>query len=191
MRSNTFSRASGFAIPAASGGSAAQGLDVLAPVEFCPFSPTVTYTGLAHDALLNPVRVVAPMKLRALAMSINASGAGTHEWGLFDASVNAAAAVKVAGGSGAIAGTSWQQIAAAGAPVDLEPGSYILVFKWPGTGMATLNYSTSTMTGGKLARYKAGYTWSNTPDLTSGWTVIQNVFILALVGDLDGAGNQW
>lgn len=151
--------------------------------------------GLANRAQMYHYALAAPMKLRGLRVQTNGAGSGLHEWGLFRAD-DATAAVKVAGGSAALAGGGWETIPAAGAPVDVPAGSYILIFKWPAANVSTIYYTNISIAGGTQAPFARThaptYTWDDTPDLTAvGWVDDATALHLVLMGDMDGSGRQW
>jgi hypothetical protein len=158
-----------------------------------PFYASAGGYGAANHARMYPIFLSTPMRLRELRVAVVGVGSGTHEWGLFDASDDATVARKVAGGSGALSSTGWQSIAAAGAPVDVPPGFYLLVIKWPATNFATVAHTNSSITtsAAPMEKSRTTYTWSNTPDLVTGWTGSSAIFWFALVGDLDASGNRW
>jgi hypothetical protein len=180
----------------AAGGSAA-GLAPYAVIPGMHYLNTSSF-GLANRAQMCHIAVPSAMKLRGLRVWVGSTGSGTHEWGLFDASASATAATKVAGGSGALGSSGAQVISATGAPVDIDPGSYILVWKWPSANAASIFYTDMTSGGANNnnvvfgRRFDPTYTWDDTPDLTAGgWTDDGAVFQFILVGDMDGSGNQW
>jgi hypothetical protein len=177
---------------AAAGGGAATGYGAFARVPFCDYTATNIY-GANNEARLFYMPVEAPMKVRGLLCRVGNAGSGTHQWGLFDASANAASCTKVAGGTGAMSSASqYNLIAAASAPVSLNPGGYYLIFKWPSSNSCDICYNnTLSSTGMKFNKSQAGYTWTDTPNLTSGWTVQNSAFSMMLVGDMDGSNNQW
>jgi hypothetical protein len=169
----------------------ARGLAAYVPTG--PFYASAGGYGAANHARMYPIFLSTPMRLRELRVAVVGVGSGTHEWGLFDASDDATVARKVAGGSGALSSTGWQSIAAAGAPVDVPPGFYLLVIKWPATNFATVAHTNSSITtsAAPMEKSRTTYTWSNTPDLVTGWTGSSAIFWFALVGDLDASGNKW
>jgi hypothetical protein len=141
----------------------------------------------ADDAFWAHINLSAPMMVRALVFAVITSNSGTLEWGLFDFSSNAAAATKLVGGSGTTGGTGWRAIAATGAPVTVQPGSYALIFKAPSANSPTLSFRNLGTLDGRLARKQASYVWDDTPDLTTGWTDSAGPFVMRLVGDIDGS----
>jgi hypothetical protein len=180
------------------GGGSAAGFAPYAVIPGMHYLNTTSF-GLANRAQMCLMGVgPGPMKLRGLRVWVVGPGSGTHEWGLFDASASATAATKVAGGTGALGTGGAQVIAATGAPVDLDPGSYILIWKWPAANAATIMYTDMTSGGANNnnvvfgRRFDPTYTWDDTPDLTAGgWTDDGAVMQFILVGDMDGSGNQW
>jgi hypothetical protein len=174
-------------------GAGVAGLAVLALPEMVAHAIAGSFSAGSNGFQI-PIRVCAPMKLRGLRIRSAGAGSGTHEWGLFDASADATAAVKLAGGTGTISGAGWQTIAATSAPVDIAAGAYFVVFKWPAANFASIYYDfVATGQTPVLPPHKsqAAYTWDDTPDLTSGWTSEGASFFVALIGDLDGSGHQW
>lgn len=184
-------------------GTSAAGQDMLVAVEFMPVAVAPSsYTGTTDEARMFMVRITAPMKLNGLRVYVVANGTGTHEWGLFDASVDPTACVKIAGGSSALnsGGSTWQDIPATGAPVDVPAGTYLLIFKWPAANEAQLGYTGSGAgppTVGRTFR-AAGvptpYTWDDTPNVTIafGWADDTSIFHMALHGDSDAGGvDSW
>lgn len=180
---------------AAGGGGGGAGLEMAVGVEFADLGDTGNaYAGIADEARAFIIRLSAPMYIRALFVRVNVAGSGTHEWGLFDMSADATSGTKVAGGSGALNSTGWLSIAATGAPDLVPAGTYVLIFKWPNANRATLYYMAGPGTGAPIARIygaPSAYTWTDTPDLTTTWTLVYTPFILVLTGDIDASGNQW
>lgn len=134
------------------------------------------------QARLYQVVVSAPMLLSSCAWVVSVAGTGTVEWGLFDASANPAAATKLAGGSGNLNGTGQRTIAATGAPVSIDPGSYWLITEHQTTTIATLR---RTDNGGGVnlpfMRVQNSYTWDDTPDITTGWsdtTIVETIYLV-------------
>jgi hypothetical protein len=150
------------------------------------------FNAAADYAAAYPLHVPGPMYVRAAVFEVGTAGAGALEWGLFDYSANPAAATKIAGGSAVPGGTGWQAIAASGAPVLIDGGEYMLVWKQPASGGSTLRYNSPTVASiPSVVKERTGYTWDNTPDFTSGWSLVgTGTYKIFLVGDL-GASNQW
>lgn len=170
------------------GGAAATGQQVVAHPHFMTPSAAAT-GGTAGRAYAMPISIVAPMKLRNLSIRVNATGTGTVQWGLFNAASNAAACTKVAGGSAVLNATGWRTIAASGAPVSVAPGSYILILHLPASNQPSLFFDSGAGSPG-YCKIQSSYTWSDTPNLTTGWSSEQVVFACYLRGDMDGS-NQW
>lgn len=169
-------------------GSASTGMIPFAAPQGWVFS-SVSTDATASLGRAIPILIPGEMRLRAAAFRVTIAGSGTHEWGLFDYSSNAAACSKLAGGSGALNSTGWLEIAASGAPVSISPGNYMFVFKNPAANVATQ----STIVSGavnKGGKSQASYVWDDTPDLTSGWSDAIGILTFYLRGDLN-ASSQW
>lgn len=136
-----------------------------------------------------PIRIPGNMSLRSCVFFVSAGGTGTVQWGLFDYSSNAAAATKLAGGSAALNSTGAVAIVATGAPISIDPGNYMLIFKTPSANVPTLHKSTAPGAS-QLNKNQTSYVWDDTPDLTSGWMDQNLGWMVYLLGDLDGA-NAW
>lgn len=161
------------------------------PIVLAPgflLSPSST-DNTASRGLAFPVMIPGTMRLRAAVFRVTVTGAGTHEWGLFDYSSDATACTKLAGGSGALSSTGWIDIAASGAPVTINPGNYMMIFKWPAATAATISTASSGVAN-KVVKFIAGYTWDDTPDLTTSWADHTALPIVYLRGDLN-ASSTW
>lgn len=169
------------------GGAAAVGMQAFAPPLGFNHSGN-TNSAPAGVAYLHFIPVTAPMKIRALGIHVTGTNSGTVQWGLFDSSSDATAATKVAGGSGTAGSTGWVKLAADSAPVSLDPGLYVLIIHFPAVNSPTARFQSGSTTVG---RSQSSYTWDDTPDLTTGWTDNPAIWLVALVGDLDGSNNQW
>jgi hypothetical protein len=134
----------------------------------------------ANDALMCIFRVPSPMLLDKVGFQVTTSGSGTCQWGLFDFTASATAATSVAGGTGALNSTGYLTIAATSAPVTISPGTYVLIVLFPAANIPRLRRSTQSTTTVPFGKFQASYTWTNTPNLTSGWTtdsVVLNAFL--------------
>ena len=147
--------------------------------------------GTADDALAFPVILPGPMRVRALWVAVSSSGTGSLQWGLFDYSSSATAATKVAGGTAATGGTGYRALAATSAPVDVAAGAYMLIIKWPAANIPTLNRSVLGISGIPWNKKIASYTWTDTPNLTTGWSDATGLIDCFLQGDIDGSGTSW
>lgn len=174
------------------GGGGGIGLITVVPMQGgnVDTSGPTSYAGGADEARMFAVQLAAPMWVQALQVKAVGAASGTHEWGLFDASADATAAVKMAGGSGAIAGGDWNDIPATGAPVLVPAGAYILVFKWPNANRATIYYHENGPSA-KCSKQITTWTWDDTPDLVTTWATSPSVFNMQLVGDMDASGSGW
>lgn len=155
--------------------------------------PTAGTNSTANQAFAYPVFVPAPMKLRGLYIAVSTSAAGAIQWGLFDYSASLSAATKLAGGSAAPGGTGYRSIGATSAPVDIAPGSYMLVIKQPAATPPTLRtmIAPSPVTVPWNQSWTS-YTWDDTPDFTSAsWVAVASILMVYLEGDMDGSGTRW
>lgn len=120
-----------------------------------------------------PLTLVSPMYVASLVLRCTTAAAGVVQWGLFNpASGGAAAAAKVAGGSGSLSATGVREIAADSGPVLVAPGNYILAVSFPASACPTVSrqLTASTNTAPGIAqRYKDGLALGATLDLTAGW----------------------
>jgi len=154
-------------------------------------TPSAASTGgTAGRAYAMALSMAGKMKIRNLTIRVNTSAAGTVQWGLFDTSSNAASATKVAGGSAALGSTGWQTIAASSAPVSVAAGSYILIIHLPSSNQPSLFFDSGAGSPG-YCKIQNSYTWTDTPNFTSGWSSEQVVFACYLRGDMDASNNQW
>lgn len=177
-------------LAAAGGGSSFSGYVPLglAPGYASVPGGTATPTGQGKAV---PIMLPGPMKCRGLVIETSATGTGTVQWGLFNASSNPAAATKVAGGSGTLSATGATMIAASSPPVAVAAGAYILVALFPATNCPGVNRATAT-TSPPWNRVWTSYTWSDTPDLTSGsWAASNTVLNWYLKGDVDASSYGW
>jgi hypothetical protein len=140
-----------------------------------------TSLGIAY-----PMWVPGPMRIRAATFRVTVTGSGTHEWGLFDYSSNAAACTKLAGGSGALGSTGWTDIAASGAPVTIAAGAYMFIFKFPAANAATIGSNASGVAN-RTVKSISAYTWDDTPDLTTSWADFTEIPTMYLRGDLNAS----
>lgn len=130
---------------------------------------TGTSALVASTAYMGPVEVKAPMFVRNFTAWVSSAGSGTHQWGLFDFSASATAATKLAGGSGALNSTGEVSIAASGAPVSINAGSYVLIVLAPAANAATVRIITSTVATKMNQQSQGSYSWTDTPNIVSGW----------------------
>ena len=139
------------------------------------------------------VNVPAPMKVRGMGIEITSAGSGSIQWGLFDGSSTPTAATKVCGGSAAPGGTGHRVIAATSAPVSINPGGYVLIWKMPDTNASTIRtIVTDSAVAVPWNQIWTSYTWDDTPDLTSSsWVVTTTMSTIYLEGDVDGSGTRW
>jgi hypothetical protein len=178
-----------------SGGAGGGGGDTFvgSPLIILPPWATGSASGSAafnnDEAYAWPAQVTGTMLLQGLVFRAQATGAGTHEWGLFDYSSNPAAATKLAGGSSAIGSTGYVTIAASGAPVTVDPGNYVVILKAPAANPASYFFTAGNTAPGMMLT-QASYTWDDTPNLTTGWTNSGGIITMYLLGRLS-SGEQW
>jgi len=174
------------------GGSGSSGLCLIAMPAAADFSNNSGFQTSADVGFAIPINVPASMQLQGLAMQVGTGAAGTYEWGLFDFSSAPSAATKIAGGSGALsASNSVSTIAATSAPISIEPGGYMIVYKTPSAAVAEVARTRNAVSGAWGAmKYQNSSSWNDTPDFTTGWNSDAGVMHVALVGRLDAA-NQW
>lgn len=155
-----------------------------------PMTLNSTATENGTDAgLLLPIVIPAPMRIIDLRVHTGTSAVGTNEWGLFDYSTDPTACVKLAGGQGALNGgnPSWSSIAAAGAPVIVPAGTYMLIFKLANANVPALRIT--AVTAGSGVKRIGTYTWDNTPDLTTSWADSSNLLHCYLRGEYTNGTN--
>lgn len=146
---------------------------------------TSTSALTASAAYMGPIVVPGPMFVRGFTAQVSTAGSGTHQWGLFDYSVDPTAAVKLAGGSGALNSTGEVAIAATGAPVAIDPGTYMLIVHAPAANAATMRVISATVASKLNQQAQTSYVWDDTPNLTSGWSgAASTVRMWYLTGDL-------
>lgn len=177
-----------------SGGAGGGGGDTFvgSPLTVAPLGIATSSGGFgwaANEAHAWPVSVPGTMLVQGAMFDMSVAASGTYEWGLFDYSSNAAACTKLAGGSGALNSTNWVTIAATGAPVTVDPGNYMLIAKAPASNTGEMRYTTLNA-GHKACKNQTGYTWDDTPDLTTGWSTLTGVYRVILLGRL-ASGTQW
>jgi hypothetical protein len=137
----------------------------------------------AGAAFLSVMNVPSPMLVDKLGFQITTGATGTVQWGLFDFHVDPTSCVKIAGGTGAMNATGYQTIAASGAPVSIKQGGYALIVLNPGSNFPAWRRTAwaggNTIPVGKFFT-AGGYVWSDTPDITTGWTTdsVASNFIL-------------
>jgi hypothetical protein len=151
-------------------------------------SLTNSTTNNADMAFAIPINVPSAMLLRALTIRASAGTAGVVQWGLFDYTATPTAATKLAGASSALA-TGFNEVAAAGAPVSVVAGNYMIVVHLPSATQPTL-YTQSLPTACSAVRFIDPYTWDDTPDFTTGWADTSQLPMVFLFGDLK-SGTQW
>lgn len=148
-------------------------------------------TPAASTAHLTTFFVPATMYVRSLIVNTATGHTGTCQWGLFDASSSATSCTKLAGGSGALSSSNaWNAIAASGAPVTVQPGFYYLILHYPAANIPAVNRQGATNTVSTF-KTQASYTWDDTPDVTTGWTSAGIIWIMSLIGDINGTGTTW
>lgn len=125
------------------------------------------------------VNIPGDMDIAALAFAVSASGTGTYQWGLFDYSSDPTSCTKLAGGSGAVGGTGWREIAATGAPVAVAAGNYALIWQTPASNAATLYRDPLAVTP-TFSQNNTSYSWDDTPDITTGWSDLGLIYCVAL-----------
>jgi len=180
-----FVHATGTAGP---GGGTLTGMPVnVVPPVFDPGQTTTT--SIAGRGYAWSMVVPNTMRLRGLHVRVTATASSAHEWGLFDYSASATSATKLAGGSGTLGSTGWVEIAASGAPVTVNPGCYMLVYKLPASNQGTLRYTTSD-SAPDFVKSIDSYVWDDTPDLTAFSTAAAGIIQCFLYGDLN-ASSQW
>lgn len=141
------------------------------------------------QAFVTPFNLPGPMLLDKIGWHVTTGSAGTIQWGLFDCSSDPTACTKVAGGSGSLASTGYQTIAADSAPVSLSPGGYVLIWEAQSASRPTLRQTVQNITL-PLMKFAASYTWDDTPNIESGWTTDSFVINLWLHGRTD-SGTTW
>lgn len=138
------------------------------------------------------VSVPFGMTLRSLWLHVVTNGSGAVQWGLYDFTTSRSAAVEVATGSAAPGGTGWREIAATGAPVTVQPGTYLLIIQNPASNASTIGINTAA--GGSASMFFRAwgtYTWDTTPDVASAsWTDSSIMYTCFLEGDLDGSATR-
>lgn len=160
---------------------------VIAPLGLVPSGTQIN--AVASRADLLPIFIPSVMLLRAFVVRVTTGAAGTtNQWGLFRYDSDPTSATKVAGGTGALSTAGWQSLDAAGGPITIAPGFYVLIFLKSAATPPTLAYSDGiTNIGHTINLTKASYTWSNTPDLT-GWSSTSiGTLSCYLLGDYDGS----
>lgn len=170
---------------AATGGAGAVGLQLIAAAPGFIVATTNNTTPAASAGYLQPILIAAPMKVGSLVANMQAASSGTWQWGLFDYSSSATAATKLAGGSGTLNGTGFQSIAATSAPVDVDPGAYLLIVHAPAANTGSI-YRFATAAS-LMAKSQASYVWDDTPDFTTGWATTTNPYQWFLSGYLNGS----
>lgn len=152
-----------------SSGSAVTGNTLFATPPGFQLVATGTSALVASAAYMGPIVVPAPMFVRNFTAQVSTAGSGTHQWGLFDYSSTPSSCSKLAGGSGALNSTGEVSIAASGAPVSINAGTYMLIVHAPAANAATIRSVTSTVATKMNQQSQTSYVWDDTPDLTSGW----------------------
>jgi hypothetical protein len=148
--------------------------------------------GTAQIARACPIVIPGLMHVRSLWMDVSASAAGTVNWGVFDYSSNAASCTSLVEGSGTSGGTGWREIAATSAPVTVNPGAYMLIVMLPASTPPTLNTVALANSPSHWFKSFATYTWTSTPDLTSGsWSSSTLYFSVLLEGDMTSGATRW
>lgn len=182
--------------PTSSGGetgtgtSSYSGYQVHATPSAAAFSVSSGVQNSPGYAFAIPISVSGPMKLKGVSYNCSATGSGSVEWGLFS-TISPSAASKIAGGSAVISATGNGIIDADGSPVDIQPGQYILILFLPSTGNPSLMRNELSNISGCAQKYKVSYTWSDTPDLTTGWITDASVLSVSLVGKLNSTVDWW
>jgi hypothetical protein len=141
---------------------------------------TTDISASGNVGYLVPMILSSPMLIASLGFQITTGASGTVQWGLFNFTANAAAATQLATGSGTLTSTGYQTVAATSAPVLVNPGGYALIVYAPTTNYPSWRRSLANSNTVPMCKFQSPYTWTTTPDLTTGWTtdsVIQN-FIL-------------
>lgn len=174
--------------PYSSGGTTITGMIPIAtpPGWTLSSGDTIATAGLG---IALPMLIPGAMKIRAAVIRVTSTGAGSHEWGLFDYSSNAAAATKLAGGAAALGATGWVDIAATGAPVTIAAGNYMFVFKFPAATQATIGSNASSVVN-KTVKSISSYAWDDTPDFTASWADYTEMPTFYIRGDLN-ASSVW
>lgn len=138
-----------------------------------------------------PITLPGPMRIRGLVIEVTTAGTGTVQWGLFDPSSDATAAVKVAGGSGTGGPSGALLIPAASAPVVVPAGAYVLIIGFPSSGSPNVAVRSTGVTL-PWNRVWTTYTWDDTPDLTSAsWATSTALMNAYLKGDMNDASATW
>lgn len=172
------------------GGATLDGRAVLVAVQGMNPASTDVAAPNANDAFVWPMLVPAPMLLDKVGFYVTTGNSGTLQWGLFDCSSDATACTKVAGGSGTLASTGYQTIAATGTPVSVDAGGYILLVKADSSNNPSLRRSGQGITIPYMKYASSAYTWDDTPNVTTGWTTDSVVVHVWLHGKL-AAGSAW
>ncbi len=144
----------------------------------------------ALDAYVVGVQIAGTMLLDKVGFQVTTSGSGTCQWGLFDFSASATSATKLAGGTGALGSTGYQTIAAGSAPVTINPGFYALIVLFPSLNRPSIRRSTQSTSTIPFQKFATTYSWSDTPNLTSGWTA-DSVCINAFLHGRLASGTTW
>lgn len=134
-------------------------------------------------AILCYVTVPSPMYLHSLGVDVNTGNSGTVQWGIFDYTRSATAATKIAGGTGTL-GTGYGNINAAGGPILILPGSYVVIYLCAAANTPTINKSNLDFATIPFQKSQGAYVWTDTPDLTTGWSNDGTLYNLALHGQL-------
>lgn len=178
-------QATGVKWAAAAGGTTTTGNTLFATPPGFQLVATGTSALVASAAYMGPIVVPAPMFVRNFTAQVSTAGSGTHQWGLFDYSSTPASCSKLAGGSGALNSTGEVTIAASGAPVSINAGTYMLIVHAPAANPATVRSVTSTVSTKMNQQSQTSYVWDDTPDVTSGWAGASSTTRLwYLTGDL-------
>jgi hypothetical protein len=139
-----------------------------------------------------PLTLSSYMYVQGLIFRVNTSGSGTVQWGLFDPSIDPTAAIKIAGGSGALSSTGWRQVSnsdfSEGARVDA--GGYALIIKFPSSNSPAIFSSATVNTGVAPWREASALAWTDTPDMTSYGTNSSAQLACFLYGQMAGPGGE-
>ena len=150
-----------------------------------------TSTSAADQARACAIFIPSIMRVRALAVNISTSGAGSLTWGIFDYSSDPSSCTSLVEGTGAPGGTGTRLIAATSAPVVVNPGNYVLLCKNASSNPSTIVIDQPNSNMSHFGN-QSSYTWTSTPDMTTGWNWTQGGFWSCyLVGDYDSSGNYW
>lgn len=143
-----------------------------------------------NAAFLLPINLPNKLNLYGLGFQVTSSGSGTVQWGLFDYSTDPTNCTLLAGGSGALNATGYQIIPASGQPVLIQPGAYAIIVLMPSSGYPTVLRTNSNEGVISFQKYYVGYSWTNTPNLTSGWTA-DTVFLNLILHGCFPNGTVW